>query len=97
MFEIQVCNLGLGFESVNVVNEFIQMKPLQRYTWSRIFFFVSGYIWDLRFDVGCSKIEVNSLTPEFRKFKIQILFSCFLLRLYCSSEVNLSRVTITID
>ena len=97
MFDIQVCNLGVGFESVNVVNEFIQMKPLQRYTWSRIFFFVSGYIWDLRFDVGCSKIEVNSLTPEFRKFKIQILFSRFLLRLYCSSEVNLSRVTITID
>ena len=64
MFEIQVCKLGFGFESVNVVNEFIQMKPLQRYTWSRIFFFcVSGYIWDLRFDVGCSKIEVNSLTP----------------------------------
>lgn len=39
MFEIQVCKLGFGFESVNVVNEFIQMKPLQRYTWSRIFFF----------------------------------------------------------
>ena len=42
MFEIQVCNLGLGFESVNVVNEFIQMKPLQRYTWSRIFFSFPG-------------------------------------------------------
>ena len=42
MFEIQVCNLGLGFESVNVVNEFIQMKPLQRYTWSIIFFSFPG-------------------------------------------------------
>ena len=64
MSEIQVYNLGLGFESVNVVNEFIQMKPLQQNTWSGNFcFFVSGYIWDLRFDVGCSKIEVNGLTP----------------------------------
>lgn len=64
MSEIQVYNLGLGFESVNVVNEFIQMKPLQKYIWCGIFFFfVSGYIWDLRFDVGCSKIEVKSLTP----------------------------------
>lgn len=63
MSEIQVYNPGLGFECVKVVNEFIQMKPLQQYTWSGIFFFVSGYIWDLRFDVGCSKIEVNDLTP----------------------------------
>ena len=67
MSEIQVYNLGLGFESVNVVNEFIQMKPLvQQCTWSGFFFFfffISGYIWDLPFDVGCSKIEVNELTP----------------------------------
>jgi len=39
MSEIQVYNLGLGFESVNVVNEFIQMKPLQQNTWSGIFVF----------------------------------------------------------
>ena len=62
MSEIQVYNLGLGFDSVNVVNEFIQMKPLQQYIWSGFFFF-SGYIWDLRFDAGFSKIEVNGLTP----------------------------------
>ena len=66
MSEIQVYNLGLGFESVNVVNEFIEMKPVSGTLEVEFFFFVSGYIWDLRFDVGCSKkskIEVNGLTP----------------------------------
>ena len=44
MSEIQVYNLGLGFDSVNVVNEFIQMKPLQQYIWSGFFFLFRVYL-----------------------------------------------------
>lgn len=39
MSEIQVYNLGLGFESVNVVNEFIEMKPVSGTLEVEFFFF----------------------------------------------------------